>query len=237
VDHGYAPVTQRPHAGILVGVLASIALASPMAAATSSPVLSPSPAASPSASPVASATPADCTPAAARLPRSVDHLRLDATISAGVSAIDPDELLDALLGSLGRTRADVCVVAFRYGGATDSLAGQLLRIEGVRVTDLAERFVDALRDRLVAYGAQASPASAQDGGGSIWTLDITAGGQRSQVVATQLEDILLVTSDVAAMNRLRPLLVVGVAPSPSGVAPAPSAGMPSPSPALGSPTG
>ena len=216
-----------------------------MAAATSSPVLSPSPAASPaaspSASPVASATPADCTPAAARLPRSVDHLRLDATISAGVSAIDPDELLDALLGSLGRTRADVCVVAFRYGGATDSLAGQLLRIAGVRVTDLAERFVDALRDRLVAYGAQASPASVEDGGGSdggrIWTLDITAGGQRSQVVATQLEDILLVTSDVAAMNRLRPLLVVGVAPSPSGVAPAPSAGMPSPSPALGSPTG
>ena len=116
----------------------------------------------------------------------------------------------------------MCVVAFRYGDAPDALAGQLLRIADVEVADLAERFVGALRERLVAYGAAASPRGVEAGGGSAWMLDVTADGRRSQVVATQLDDTLLLTSGLPAMDRLVPLLLIDVTASPSDALPSPS---------------
>ena len=186
--------------------LPSTSAAPPSSAAPSSPGV-PS-------SPGASATAADCTAAAALLPASLDDLPLDATTSPGVAAIDPDELLDPLLAALGRGRSDVCVVAFRYGGAPDALAGQLLRIADVSVPDLAARFAVALRDQLVAYGDEASPQVGESAGQVIWTLGVTADGAASQVVVTQLDDMLLLTTGMPAMERLAPLLVKASTPEP-----------------------
>ena len=61
--------------------------------------------------------PPDCTSAAACCPHPSTTWRSTRPRHSGVAAIDPDELLDPLLASLGRGRPDVCVVAFRYGDA------------------------------------------------------------------------------------------------------------------------
>jgi len=213
-------VRRRLLASVLLGAIATVAASSITGAQSLHPSGAVAASAPPSPGTLASASPADCTAAAALLPRTVDRQHLDAVTSGGVSAIDPDELLDPLLGSLGRSRADVCVVAFRYGAQADALAGQLVRIQGVHVDDLAQQFLDAIRAQLVAYGAQASPASDVEGG--VWTLDVSAGGQRSHVVATQLGDVLLVTSDAAAMDRLLPLLALVATSSPAPGEPSPS---------------
>ncbi|MCY7418041.1 MAG: hypothetical protein LH650_06015, partial [Chloroflexi bacterium] len=88
------------------GLLAIVALANWVAALASS-VAAQSPApSSPSA--------ADCVPVAALLPPRIDDLVLVSSIVPGVAAIDPEELLDPLLASLGRARWDVCVVVLAY---------------------------------------------------------------------------------------------------------------------------
>jgi hypothetical protein len=217
VDDGHAPVTPRLRPGLLAGLIATFVLTTAVGAQSPLPSRATS-----SPTPSAATTPADCGQLVGLLPPSLDDQPLDATATSGVAAIDPDELLDPLLGSLGRARADVCVVAFRYGGASRALAGQLLRISGAESGDLAERFVDALRERLVAYGAQASPSSLQAAGRPVWSLDVTADDQRSQVVAAQLDDIVLLTTGLDAMDRLLPLLVVDLTPSPSTAVPSPS---------------
>ncbi len=81
-----------------------------------------------------------------------------------------------------------------------------------------------------------------DATSGIWSLDIDAGGHRSQIVANQLVDILLLTSDRAAMARLLPLLAVAASSAspvqPSPVAPsASSAPVTAPSLPPASPTG
>lgn len=221
--------------GLLLGVL-TIAAGTTVARAQSPAPLSPSPSVPPP-SPTGSPAVADCSSAIGMLPQTVDDQPLDATMTEGVAAIDPDELLDPLLASLGRTRTDVCVVAFRYGDAPDGLAGQLLRIAGAAVTDLAQQFLDALRERLVAYGAQADRASVEAGGRIVQTLDVTAEGERSQVVVAQLGDVLLLTTGVDAMDRLLPLLAAGPGSSPTEVGPSSSGVVPAPSMALASPAG
>jgi hypothetical protein len=233
VDDGHAPVTGRswPVIGRLwLGlpgvVLALVAVSTAVGAQSPIPVAPPASGAT--TTPVASPAPADCTSAAALLPASIDDRSLQATVTSGVAAIDPDELLDPLLASLGRVRTDVCVVSFRYGDAPGALAGGLLRIAGAGVTDLAERFVDAMRERLVAYGAETSPGSVAAGGRTVWSLDVTADGTRSRVLATQIGDNVLLTTDVPTMDRLVPLLVVDGTSSPSEAVPSSSAAPDSP---------
>lgn len=147
-----------------VGTCLAIALAMRpgtlvLAAGTASPPSPPSGVPSPSEqppSPAASTAPgsADCGSVAARLPAEIDGVPVEQGITAGVAAIDPDELLDPLLVSLGRMRSDVCLVDFHAGKGAGALAGQVLRIAGVDVSDLAERFSSAIGARLRAYGAQ-----------------------------------------------------------------------------------
>jgi hypothetical protein len=79
--------------------------------------------------------------------------------------------------------------------------------------------VDVLWERLVAYGAQASPSSVEADGRTVWSLDVTAAGQRSLVAAAQLEDAVLLTTGLDAMDRLLPLFVEAFTPSPSEAAP------------------
>jgi len=203
----------RPWIGVAAMILAMAAgmtaagAQSPMPSTSPSPVSQvPSPAPSSAVSPSPAAVVADCSAVAALLPASVDDLTLDATTTSGVAAIDPDELLDPLLASLGRARSDVCVVAFRYGDSPDALAGQLLHIAGAAVPDLAARFADALRLQLVAYGAVASPLAVESDGRPIWTLAISADGTHSKIVAAQLDDTLLLTTAQPAMDRLLALL-------------------------------
>ncbi|MCY7417472.1 MAG: hypothetical protein LH650_03075, partial [Chloroflexi bacterium] len=117
-----------------------------------------------------------------------------------------------------------------YGSGSATVSGQLLHIQGASVPDLSARFSDAVRERLVAYGAGAVSTVSDVAGRQVWTLDVTAQGQVSQVLAWQLGDTLLVTSDAAAMSRLVPLLAVALGPSPfaepgsvtPSMAPAPS---------------
>lgn len=203
--------------GLLGVTLALLAVSTAVGAR--SPVPSAPPASGAATAPVASPASADCTSAAALLPASIDDRPLQATVTSGVAAIDPDELLDPLLASLGRARTDVCVVSFRYGDAPGALTGGLLRITGAGVTDLAERFVDAMRERLVAYGAEASPGSVAAGGRTVWSLHVTADGTRSRVLATQAGDDVLLTTDIPTMDRLVPLLVADATPSPSAAVP------------------
>jgi len=226
-------VRARLWTGLLIGILAIAAGMTAVGAQSSVPLSSPAPPSSPTGSPAV----ADCSAAVGMLPQTVDDQPLDATITEGVAAIDPDELLDPLLASLGRTRADVCVVAFRYGDAPDAPAGQLLRIAGAAVTDLAQRFLDALRERLVAYGAQADRASVEAGGRTVQALDVSAEGDRSQVAVAQLGDVLLLTTGVDALDRLLPLLAAAPGSSPIEAGPTSSSAVPAPSMAPASPAG
>ncbi len=215
MDDGHAQVRAWRGAATAAGLLAIVVLASSVAAQSPAP-------SSPSA--------ADCVPVAAVLPPRIDDLVLVSNIVPGVAAIEPEELLDPLLGSLGRARSDVCVVVLAYGSGSAAVSGQLLHIQGASVPDLAARFSDAVQERLVAYGAGAVSTVSEVDGRPVWSLVVTAQGQVSQVLAWQMGDTLLVTSDSSAMSRLVPLLDVTVGPSPSsdpaslppGVAPAPS---------------
>jgi hypothetical protein len=204
----------RPRAGSLMGFLAIVALTSPATAQSPGPAGSlSSPVASPAATPAA--TPADCASASALLPPVIDDLSVVTTTTPGVLAIDPEELLDPLLVSLGRSRTDVCVVVFRYGSGAGALVGQLLHISGADVPDLAGRFTDALRDRLVAYEGEAVASVIAIDGQPVWSLDVTASGQHSQVLTYQLGDTLLVMSEPSAMGRLLASVTLSVPPSPS----------------------
>ena len=195
------------------GLLAIVLLASSVAAQSPAP-------SSPSVT--------DCVPVAAVLPPRIDDVVLVSSIVPGVAAIDPEELLDPLLASLGRARSDVCVVVLAYGSGSTAVSGQLLHIQGASVSDLAARFSDAVRERLIGYGAGAVSTVSYLAGQKVWSLDVTTQGQVSQVLAWQLGDTLLVASDPAAMSRLVPLLAVAVGPSPSSE---PGSGPPSTAPA------
>ncbi len=194
-------------------VLASVAFAAWLSSVPG--VMAQTPAASLPSIPTASPALADCGAVAAILPRTIDDQQLHMTITEGVAAIDPDDLLDPLLASLGRTRDDVCLVAFRFGAGSGSLAGELLRIAGADTTGLGERFAAALHDRLVAYGARASASPADIDGAPAWQLGVVAGGQASDIVIDQLGDTLLLTSGLDALRRLLPLLAADGAPLPS----------------------
>ncbi len=169
------------------------------------------------------AGPVDCGSLAALLPSTLEGRAVTITVSPGISAIDPDDLLDPLLASLGRTRDDVCVVAFQYGEG-QAMAGRLLHIEGAAIPDLAGRFVLALRDRLVEYGAMASAAPTDAAGEPTWQLRITAGGKPSEVMVHGFGDTLLVTSSRASMGRLMGLIPTD--PVPGSLAPPRSSGAP-----------
>ncbi len=194
-------------------VLASVALAAWLSSVPG--VTAQTPAASLPSIPTASPAPADCGAAAALLPRTIDDQQLRTTITEGIAAIDPDDLLDPLLASLGRSRDDVCLVAFRFGTGSDSLAGELLRIAGADTTGLGERFAAALRDRLETYGAQASASPVWVDGEPAWQLGVVADGQASDIVIDQLGDTLLLTSGLDSLRRLVPLLAADGAPPPS----------------------
>ena len=188
-----------------------------LAAAGASPEPSAPPLASASLGPVASASrlPVDCDSTEASLPRVIDGVQVSTTTTAGVSAIDPDDLLDPMLAGLGRTPADVCIVIFRYGQADDALAGQLLRIVDAHVPDLAGRFVAVLRGAVVTQGGTASPSVTDLDGQTIWSLHAVVKGRETDILAWQLDDTLVVTSGLAAMDRLVAAVRAEVAPSHS----------------------
>jgi hypothetical protein len=163
---------------------------------------SPDPSASPVPVPSSSRVPVDCGSTAASLPPTIDGVGVIASTTAGVATIDPDELLDPMLIDLGRTRADVCVVVFRYGEADDALTGQLVRIVDTHASDLAGRFVAMIREAVVGQGGTASPSVLDLDGQTVWSLDVLAGGQDTRVLAWQMGDTLLVTSGLDAMGRL-----------------------------------
>ena len=123
-----------------------------------------------------------------------------------------------MLAALGRSRADVCVVAFRYGD-DGALAGQLLRVMDTDAPDLAGRFVAVLRGAVVAQGGAASPSVLDLGGHTIWSLDVLADGQGTRILVWQLGDTLLLTSGLEAMERLVSAIDSQVGSTPS-VAPA-----------------
>ena len=137
------------------------------------------------------------------------------TTTSGVGAIDPDDLLDPMLAGLGRTPADVCIVIFRYGQADDALAGQLLRIVDAHVPDLAGRFVAVLRGAVVTQGGTASPSVTDLDGQTIWSLHTVVKGRETDILAWQLDDTLVVTSGLEAMDRLVAAFRAELAPSPS----------------------
>lgn len=185
--------------------------------ASPGPSGSPTPVASPSRVPV------DCGSTAALLPPAIDGLQVIASTTAGVAAIDPDDLLDPMLAALDRDRTDVCVVVFRYGETDDALVGQLVRIMDTHASDLAGRFVAILRGAVVAQGGTASPSVIDLDGQTIWSLDVLAKGQDTRIMTWQMGDTLLVTSGLEAMERLVPATRGEFAP-PSSTAPASPSG-------------
>lgn len=184
---------------------ASVAGASPDPSGPPAPAMSPPP----------SRTPVDCAPTAAILPPTIDDVPVTARTTPGVAAIDPDDLLDPMLADLGRTRADVCVVVFRYGEADDALTGQLVRIVDTGASDLAGRFVAILRGAVVAQGGTASPSVLDLGGQTVWSLQVLADGEETRILTWQVGDTLLVTSGLEPMERLLPAVRSRLAPSPS----------------------
>jgi hypothetical protein len=198
----------------ITGALSAIG-ASPEPSASTLPSASPRPSASLGPAASASRLPVDCDSTAASLPRVIDGVQVSTTTTAGVSAIDPDDLLDPMLAGLGRTQADVCIVIFRYGQADDALAGQLLRIVDAHVPDLAGRFVAILRSAVVTQGGTASPSVTDLGGQTVWSLHAEVKGRETEILAWQLGDTLVVTSGLQAMDRLVEAVRGDLAPSPS----------------------
>lgn len=228
MDDGHAPVTQRglclPLA--VVVLLACVGTVPALAQSVAPPSvggLVASPAGS-SAAPWTSIAPTrapiDCTATAAHLPRILAGRELHVTITDGVSAIDPDELLDPMLSELGRSHGDVCLVVFRYGDGAEELAGQLLVIAAVDPgIDLAGVFAATMSQQLETYGARASVAPTSLDGDAIWRIDVIADDQPSVILVHQLGDMLLLTSDQAAMRQLLEVLSASPqgSPAPSGV--------------------
>jgi hypothetical protein len=209
VDHGYPPVRQRLLLLLVFALVVGSGIPGTSVART--------PSAPPSAGPAASREPADCGPVAATLPGAIAGQPAQVTITQGVAAIDPDELLDPWLAVLGRSRGDVCLVAFRYGDGHDAIAGQLLRVAGADAdtNDLGGDLAAALRDRLVSYGAQATLSLVDVDGDPVWRLAITADGQPSDVLVYQLGDTLLMTFGLDSMGLMLAALRPAGSPAPS----------------------
>lgn len=205
---------RRP--GSVVLVVLMLCLASGVAIAGSpSPAASPVP---PGASPAA-----DCSDLAASIPERVGAgLVLQAAPTQGVEGIDPDDLLDPLLRSLGRGRPDVCGVTLRI--ADPARAGMLLRIRDGG-PDLAATVAAALAERLRGYGQVVAEDTLQVGEVPVARLLVgPAASATALLVATTAADVVLLTDSTELAE-----VVLAALPRPSPIAPWPSPASPVPS--------
>jgi hypothetical protein len=142
-----------------------------------------------------------------------------------VEGIDPDDLLDPLLRSLGRERTDVCGVTLRT--ADPPRVGMLLRIRGGG-PDLAGALAGALADRLRAYGQVVSTDRFEVGGVPVSRLLVGAAASATPllVIGVTADSVLLTDSTelaetlVAALSQTSPSVPSGppasAAPSAHG---------------------
>jgi hypothetical protein len=213
----------------------SLGVAAPAAAppAASSPAASSHGPSTSVASPTPSSTgvpAADCADLVALLPADLgDGLELRATPTTGVEGIDPDDLLDPFLASVGASRADVCGVDLRAGDETAGSAALVLRVRAT-LPDLADTFAAALAERLRGYGQTVAEDRSDVGGRPVHRLSVTASGATTMVlVAAATPDSVLVTSSDDLLEALLPWLPG--APEPSASAGTTPAGGPIASPA------
>ncbi|MBX3029964.1 MAG: hypothetical protein KF809_07370 [Chloroflexi bacterium] len=177
------------------GPSSSGAPAPPPSGLASSAVPVPSASAAVDVSPVPSSSAApivSCQDLLVALPATMGAGTLRAATSRGIEGIDPDDLLDPLLASLGRSRDDLCGVRFGYPPAAGP-TGELLRIRDVAVDDLATRVGGALVARLRSYGAQVTDESVVVGEVTGLSIVVVADGQTSglTVLGTGPDTVLL----------------------------------------------
>jgi len=184
-----------------------------------SPVAPVTPVASPRSQVASSAV--DCSNLAASMSETVgEGGALEATATSGVEGIDPDDLLDPLLRSLGLERTDVCGVTLRT--ADPARVGMLLRFRGGG-TDLAKALAVALADRLRSYGQVVREDALQVGGVLVTRLLVgpTTSATPLLVVAATTDSVLLADSPelaealLAALPHASPTPPLGVPMSPT----------------------
>jgi hypothetical protein len=164
----------------------------------------------------------DCADLVALLPADLgDGSALRVTPTTGVEGIDPDDLLDPFLASVGASRDDVCGVDVRAGDDAAGSAALVLRVRGT-LPDLAATFAAALAERLRGYGQTVAEDRSDLGGRPVHRLSVTASGATTLVlVAAATPDSVLVTSSDDLLRGLLPWLPGAPAPSASaGTTPA-----------------
>jgi hypothetical protein len=173
---------------------------SALPSSSTTPVGAPAP--SPSSPPMVS-----CQDLLVALPPVIGDGTLRAATSRGVEGIDPDDLLDPLLASLGRNRDDLCGVRFGYPPATGP-TGQLLRIRDVALDDLATQVGGALATRLRSYGARVADEVVTVDGVPGITLDVLADGQATSltILAVAPDTVLLVPDGTDPSTLLEALV-------------------------------
>lgn len=184
---------------------------------SSGPSMAPagSPGPSPAPSSAGSSPAADCTDLALLLPSELgDGLTLTAEVADDVAGLDPDDLLDPFLRTLGRHRADLCSVSIRYGAEPTDLVGLLLRVRGAG-PGIAKVLAGALAERLREYGGEVSLESVDVPTGSATRLGISASGEETLLLmaAATTDSVLLTPSGMlleVLLEALPPL-----APGPS----------------------
>jgi hypothetical protein len=167
----------------------------------------------------------DCSDLVELLPAALtEDLVLTATLTTGVELIDPDDLLDPFLASLGLGRDDLCGVSLRYGDdPAMASAGMLLRVRGTG-PDLAPGVAAALGERLRAYGHEVSEDHLDVGGWPVSRLSVTATGVTTVLlVAAATPDSVLLTASIELLEAVLPSLARAPSPSvPAGASASPA---------------
>ena len=219
-------------------VVVLFVLAVPVSAASPGPTARALPASPPSST--APALPAaDCRDLAALLPARVgDGIPLTATRTSGVEGIDPDDLLDPFLDSMGLGRSDVCGLSLRTGDDPTDAAALLLRVRGAR-PGLATPFAAAIAKRVRGYGQAVVEDGIDVDGRAVRRLSITASGVATVLlIAAASPDAVLLTESTELLRALLPSLPGEPVPAPSGepVASASLVPVPSPGPSQPAPS-
>ncbi len=157
-------------------------------------------------SPGASPASADCSDLAAVVSGGLDDgAGLEATPTTGIEAIDPDDLLDPFLSSLGLGRTDVCGVMLRYG--PEPATGMLLWIRDAG-PGLGPSLATALADRLRGYGQAVAEETLAVSGAPVTRLRIAStGGDSLLLVASFGSGPVLLTGSPALVEVVRAILL------------------------------
>jgi hypothetical protein len=203
--------------------LALVTVAVPTSASSAADIASTGPAASQAVTP-SPAPAADCTDLVALLPANLgDGSALTATPTVGVQGIDPDDLLDPFLASVGAGRDDVCGVSLRADDEAVGSVALLLRVRGSG-PGLAATFSAALADRLRGYGRSVAEDDTAIEGSTVHRLTITSSGATTVLlVAAATPDSVVVSPSHDLLAHLLPWLP-GAPSASSSVPPGPSGG-------------